>query len=216
MEQVPASQSKEFFEAPPQPGTPEFDEAKKEAGVVDWFGAFAQKIEMAQKNGDKVLLENSVRMMEEDASRAVGKAMETGDVAAARTVLNEIEKISNEHGLDVKEILASQRERIVEEKLDELKEMGVKGVLSLAGELLRSDEKPFDDEDGNIIFGMMQTSIKNGKHDTIEDALIEAAQKRYEARPTKPTLFVAVDKAGYVTGSGRPDIEAARKFRQTA
>src|SRR5271154_4805025 len=125
MEQIPASQNKEFFEAPPEPGTSEFEEAKKEAGVVDWFGAFSQKIEMAQKSGDKMLLENSVRMMEDDATRAVAKAMEGGDMKAARMVLSEIEKFSNEHGLDVKEILASQRERIVEEKLDELEKMGV-------------------------------------------------------------------------------------------
>ncbi len=216
MEPIPVSPNKEFLEKPSQPGTSEFDEAKKESGVVDWFDALSQKIEMAQKSGDKMLLENSVRMMEEDASSAVAKAMASGDMKAARMVLNEIEKFSTEHGLDVKKILASQRERIVEEKLDELEKMGVQGVLSLAGEMLRSDEKPFTVEDGNMILGMIQTSIKNGKHETIEDALIEAAQKRYDARPNKPILFVAVDKMGYVAGLGSSGVEAAKRFRATA
>jgi hypothetical protein len=213
MEKIPASQNKEFFEAPPQPGTPEFDEAKKEAGVTDWFGAFAQKIEMAQQSGDKVLLENSVRLMEEDAGRAVAKAMENGDMVAAKTVINEVEKFGEEHHLNVKEIIASQRERIVREKKDELEALGEDGVLERVNEMIRSDEPPFNKADASLIFNMANEALKKMQCDTVDDALIVAAIKRNEARP-KNNLYVLMDKTGYIGSASKSAKEAVQKLQQ--
>jgi len=64
MKEISPSEHEEFFEAPPKPGTPEFREAKKEAGVGDWFQIFSERILAAQEKGDTVLLENSVRAMD--------------------------------------------------------------------------------------------------------------------------------------------------------
>jgi len=207
------SENPEFFEAGPKQGTAEFDEAKREAGVTDWFGAFAQKIETAQRIGDKVLLENSVRMMEEDAGRAVAEAMANGDIAAAKTVINEVEKFGNEHKLNVKEIIASQRERIVREKLEELEALGEDGVLQRVNEMIRSDEPPFDKADASLIFNMAREALKKMKCDRVDDALIVAAIKRNEARP-KNNLYVLMDKTGYIGSASKSPDEAVRKLQQ--
>lgn len=215
MKEMHPSQNEEFFDRGPEEGSPEFEEAKKEAGTGDWFEVFGRNIELAQSKKDKILLENSVRAMEEDVSGAVARSMEKGDIVAARTVLNELEAFAKERHLDIKEILESERERVAQEKLDELKKMGIKGVMDITRELFRSDESPTE-EDAHIIFGLTQSLLKNGAYETLEDAIIDAATKRWAARPQKSVLFVATDKKGYVSGGGKTRVEAAKKFRENA
>jgi hypothetical protein len=203
----------DYFDRGPEPGTPEFAEAKEEAGVGDWFEVFSRRIEEAQKSKDKVLLENSVRAMEEDTSRAVATAMGRGDMAAARAVLDEIEKFSKNRHLNVKEILASQRERIIREKLDELEGLGEDGVFERVNEMIHSDEPPFTKTDAALIFKMAIEALKKGECDTMDDALIIAAIKRSEARP-KSNLYVLMDKTGYVGSTGKSAKEAIQKMKQ--
>lgn len=207
------SKNPEFFEDAPKIGTNEFEQSKKEAGVVDWFEAFSRRIETARESNDAVLLENSISAMEQDASSAVAKALKNGDIVAARSVLNRIEEISKKHNLNVKEILESQREHMVREKLDELDELGASGVLERVNMMIRSDELPFNETDSSLILKMAEEALKAGNCDTVDDAIILGAVKRNDARPKSGNLYVIMDKTGYVAGAGGSRREAIEKLK---
>jgi hypothetical protein len=217
MEKIHPSQE-DFSDRGPKQGTSEFEEAKKEAGVGNWFEVFKRNVELAKGNNDRVLLENSARSMEGDLADAVAQAMGKGDIGAARTALNELEGFAKEQKLDIKEILESQKERVAQEQLDELETMGVKRVMDVARELFHTEES-FNEEDGAIIFKLAKNLVKNGAYETVQDAIIDATIKRWEARPQKrgATLFVSVDKTSYVVGgAGKTPIGSARSFRENA
>lgn len=216
MKETHPSENEKFFNRGPEQGTPEFEEAKKEAGVGNWFEVFERNVERAQSTGDKVLLENSVRAMEKDLVNAVAGAMEKGDFSSAHAVLDKLEVFADERHLDIAKNLRSQREGIVQEQLDELEKMGVKGVMNAAHELF-SPKESFGETDANIIFGLAQSLVKSGACGTLEDAIIQAAVKRWEARPRKHDLFLAVEREGFlVSGTGETPFEAARKSRGNA
>jgi hypothetical protein len=217
MEKIHPSQE-DFSDRGPEQGTPEFEEAKKEAGTGNWFEVFKRNVELAQGKKDRVLLENSVRSMEGDLSDVVAQAMGKGDITAARSALNELEGFAKEQKLDIKEILESQKERVAQEQLDELEKMGVKGVMEIARELFHTEES-FNEEDGAIIFKLAKNLVKNEVYETVQDAIIDATIKRWEARPRKreTNLFVSVDRTDFmVGGAGRTPMGAAKKFRENA
>jgi hypothetical protein len=205
-----------FFDRGPERGTPEFEEVKKEAGAGNWFAVFKRNVERARKEKDQVLLENAVRDMEENLSDVVAEAMKKGNVAAARAALNELDVFAREERLDIKEILESQQERVAQERLEELETMGVTGIMKVARELFRSDE-PFNEDDARIIFGLARSLIKKGIYESVEDAIIEAAIRRQQARPDKSALFVAADAEGRVGSSAKGTrVRAAMEFREKA
>ncbi len=210
MKEIHPSQE-DFSDREPERGTPEFEEAKQEAGVGNWFEVFQRNIELAQEKKDRVLLENAVRSMEGDLTDVVAQAMEKGDIVAARTALNELEGFAKEQKLDIKEILESQKERVAKEYLEKLDAMGEEGVADVLRELFHS-EGLFDETDVKLILGMTRSLVKEKTYDTLEDAIVEAAKKRWKARPRKHGLFLAVEREGsLVSGAGETPFEAARK-----
>jgi hypothetical protein len=192
-------------EEAPEHGTKEFEEAQKEAGVVDWLGSAKRILDLAIKEKDKVLLENVILNLVKDLDNFTSKRIKDADFGGAIKLIKSTQNLIAQYDFDIQKMIKSIKAKIAEENLAKLEELGGINYIEeqVKSLLIEVRNEEFDHKDIGVIFKKVRELLETGEY-TIEDAIIHAAVLRLEVKLSGLTkvdhINIVLDKAGTVIG----------------
>jgi hypothetical protein len=195
-------------EEAPEPGTKEFEEAQKEAGVVDWLGSAKRILDLAIKEKDKVLLENVILNLVKDLDNFTSKRIKDADFGGAIKLIKSTQNLIAQYDFDIQKMIKLIKAKIAEENLAKLEELGGINYIEeqVKSLLIEVRNEEFDHKDISVIFKKVRELLDTGEY-TIEDAIIHAAVLRLEVKLSGLTkvdhINIVLDKAGTVIGLSR-------------
>jgi DNA polymerase sigma len=194
-----------YPEQAPEPGTKEFEEAQKEAEVVDWLGSAKRILDLAIKEKDKVLLENVILNLVEDLDNFTSKRIKDADFAGAIKLIKSTQNLIAQYDFDIQKMIKLIKAKIAEENLAKLEELGGINYIEeqVKSLLIEVRNEEFNYKDISVIFKKVQELLGTGEY-TIEDAIIHAAVLRLEVKFSGLTktdhINIVLDKTGTVIG----------------
>lgn len=194
-----------YPEQVPEHGTKEFEEAQKEAGVVDWLGSAKRILDLAIKEKDKVLLENVILNLVKDLDNFTSKRIKDADFGGAIKLIKSTQNLIAQYDFDIQKMIKSIKAKIAEENLAKLEELGGINYIEeqVKSLLIEVRNEEFDHKDIGVIFKKVRELLETGEY-TIEDAIIHAAVLRLEVKLSGLTkvdhINIVLDKAGTVIG----------------